>query len=783
VLPACGRNKYFTTFTSITVKQLIKTSGLKKKLHYLAFLVASCLLTLPASAAHIIGGEITYQCLGYTNGDTSSNSRTYVFTMRIYRDCQGSGANFDSAPGGSFTASVTIYRGSSNVPFLTLYLQGPTSTFIDPNPGNPCVIVPQNVCVQQGVYVFPAVDLPISNESYHITYQRCCRNITITNILNPDDSGATYTMELTPAAQLVGNNSPVFSNYPPIVLCAGQPFSVSSAAVDAEGDLLVYELCTPLLGGGLNFNNPLALNGLAPDPDNPPPYNGVNFLAPAYTAQNPLGAASDFDMGTYSGLMTGQPAIQGQFVVGICVSEYRNGILLSTVRRDFQFNVTTCTPTVVADVSEDSLANDVYLFNTCGETTLTFINQSFQAQFIDVFYWEFDINGETEIIDTWNAGVTFPGPGEYEGRLVLNPNTSCGDTAHIRVGIYPGLDTDFTFDYDTCLAGPVQFTALPETNGQEIVEWRWNFGDGNTSEIVNPQQIYGDPGARIATLKITDTNRCTATASRLVPYFPVPALLIVSPSETESCAPASVFFNNLSNPVDDTYEVRWDFGDGATGDGINATHTYEQAGVYDVGLSITSPIGCQTDTIFSALITVTPAPIADFDFSPEAPDFFHPTVQFNDKSIDAWRWYWEFDGPGAYATLPNPTFTFADTGLYEVTLLVTHISGCQDSTSRIVDIKPVNTFHLPNAFTPNDDSVNDIYKPEGFLPGMKQYQMRIWNRWGEMIFESSHPDAGWNGRKNNSGGLAPPGVYLCEVRITGPRGELSTYKSEVVLLR
>lgn len=783
MLPDCGRNKYFTTFTSITVKQLIKTSGLKKKLHYLAFLVASFLVTLPARAAHIIGGEITYQCLGYTNGDTSSNSRTYVFTMRIYRDCQGSGANFDSAPGGSFTASVTIYRGSSNVPFLTLYLQGPTSTFIDPNPGNPCVIVPQNVCVQQGVYVFPAVDLPISNESYHITYQRCCRNITITNILNPDDSGATYTMELTPAAQLVGNNSPVFSNYPPIVLCAGQPFSVSSAAVDAEGDLLVYELCTPLLGGGLNFNNPLALNGLAPDPDNPPPYNGVNFLAPAYTAQNPLGAASDFDIGTYSGLITGLPAIQGQFVVGICVSEYRNGILLSTVRRDFQFNVTTCTPTVVADVSEDSLASDVYLFNTCGETTLTFINQSYQAQFIDVFYWEFDINGETEIIDTWNAGVTFPGPGEYEGRLVLNPNTGCGDTAHIRVGIYPGLDTDFTFAYDTCRAGPVQFKALPETDGQEVVQWQWSFGDGNTSQVVNPQQIYGDPGERIATLKITDANRCTATASRLVPYFPVPTLLIVSPSKTESCAPASVFFNNLSNPVDETYEVRWDFGDGTTGDGINATHTYEQAGVYDVGLSITSPIGCKTDTVFPALITVTPAPIADFDFSPEAPDFFHRTVQFNDKSIDAWRWYWEFDGPGAYATLPNPTFTFADTGLFEVTLVVTHISGCQDSTSRIVDIKPVNTFHLPNAFTPNDDSVNDIYKPEGFLPGMKQYHLRIWNRWGEMIFESSHPDTGWNGRKNNSGGLVPPGVYLCEVRITGPRGELSTYKSEVVLLR
>lgn len=733
-------------------------------------------------AAHIIGGEITYQCLGFTNNNPASNSRDYRFTMRIYRDCQGSGAGFDSAPNGAFTASVSIFLGNSPIPFQTLYLAAPTSTPIDPNPGNPCLIVPNNVCVQQGVYVFPVIQLPISTESYFISYQRCCRNNTISNILNPGGSGATYTIELTPAAQLVGNSSPVFSGYPPVVLCAGQPFSASQAAIDPDGDQLVYELCTPLLGGGLNFNQPLALNGLAPDPDNPPPYNGVNFIAPAFTSQNPLGAQANLDIGTYTGIMTGMPTIQGQFVVGICVSEYRNGVLLSTVRRDFQFNVSTCTPTVVADMVADSSSSQSYYYSRCGETELSFMNESYQAQFIEQYRWEFDINGQTEVFNTWDVTVNFPGPGRYPGRLLLNPGVqNCGDTATIEVNIYPGIEADFGFEYDTCRASLVQFTDLSLT-GAPAEKWEWDFGDGRTSNSQNPQNLYPSPGTRNVSLKVTDTNRCSDVASKNVNYFPAPALLIVSPSETESCAPTEVYFNNLSSPVDPTYSIQWDFGDGSTSAAISPTHTYVEAGVYDVKLSVTSPINCTTDTVFKQLVTVTPAPIADFGFSPEHSDYFNPTVQFTDQSIDAWRWYWEF-APGQWSSLRNPAYTYADTGLHAVRLVVTHISGCQDSITKYVDIAPVTTFHLPNAFTPNDDSVNDVFKGEGFLPGIKGYSMRVWNRWGELVFETNNPEQGWNGRKNNSGAAAIPGVYILEVHITGPRGEQEAYKGFVTLIR
>ena len=133
-------------------------------------------------ATHIIGGDITYVCEG---------SGKYQFTMKIYRDCAGGGAPFD-APGGQISATVTIYKGSSTVPFDVISLGSPDITQVLPNLSNPCLIAPPNVCVEEGVYVFD-LDLPVSNESYYIIYQRCCRNNSITNIVAPGESGATYS--------------------------------------------------------------------------------------------------------------------------------------------------------------------------------------------------------------------------------------------------------------------------------------------------------------------------------------------------------------------------------------------------------------------------------------------------------------------------------------------------------------------------------------------------------------------------------------------------------------
>ena len=198
-----------------------------------------------ALAKHIIGGDIQYECLG---------DGRYRITMKIYRDCrpQEQAAELDGAEGdpdgGAF---VTIYRGNTSfqeVQTLVLPLNG--HRFIEA-PDFPCLIPPDNLCVEEGLYVFEVefADWP-SSQSYHIVYQRCCRNNTISNIVAPGDNGATYAIEITPEAQAVCNNSPVFREFPPTVVCVDNSIDFDHSASDMEGDSLVYSFCFPLNGGG-----------------------------------------------------------------------------------------------------------------------------------------------------------------------------------------------------------------------------------------------------------------------------------------------------------------------------------------------------------------------------------------------------------------------------------------------------------------------------------------------------------------------------------------------------
>ncbi len=727
---------------------------------------------------HIIGGVMTYECEGLGQ---------YRFSLRLYRDCNCTNcADFDNP------AYIAVYRcggdgsdcnGQNQRTFFTR-VNVPLNevTSVD-EPDYPCLI-PPNVCVEEGIYEF-SLNLPISDQSYHISYQRCCRNITINNIVQPENSGATYTIEITPEAQRLCNNSPTFNNFPPTVICADADLNFDHSATDVDGDQLVYEFCPPLLGGGPGLDPGLyeTCNGAQPNPACPPPYNNVSFIVPTYTARAPMGGDPVVDIDPNTGFITGTPNVLGQFVVGVCVKEYRDGVLLSTVFRDFQFNVASCDPTVVADVKEDQVIGDQeFLINSCGNNTITFLNESFQERFIDVFEWRFNINNQPQVFNEWNATVTFPGVGQYEGQLILNPDTDCGDTANIFVNVYPDIDADFEFDYDTCVAGPVQFNDLSQTGAERLESWAWTFGDGQSSVQQDPVHTYGAPADFPVTLQVTDINQCTDEVTKRVTYFPVPALIVVEPNSFDGCAPAEIFFNNLSSPINESYDISWSFGDGGTSSDISPWYVYQDPGSYDVTLRIVSPIGCETSRDFNALISVQESPAAGFSYSPEQPSNLFPDVDFTDESELANRWFWDF-GTGATSLQRSPSYSFPDTGLYQVKQIVTHPNGCTDTLIRPVDVIPEIRYYLPNAFTPNMDSVNDEYRGTGFLIGADNFTMTIWNRWGEVVFQTSNPDEGWNGRKNNSGSEAPNGVYVVLVTFTGPRGERYEMKEFATLIR
>jgi gliding motility-associated-like protein len=646
------------------------------------------------------------------------------------------------------------------------------------------------VFVQEGIYVFEYhfQDWP-SNESYHISYQRCCRNESITNIVTPGDVGATFTVELTPLSQSLCNNSPVYNTFPPIVICVNEPLVYDHSAVDPEGDQLVYELCSPLLGGGLAGNgggNPNGCNGITPNPACPLPYDPVEYVNPPYSPLNPMGGSPQVTIDPVTGMLTGTPTVQGQFSVAVCIYEYRNGQLLSVIRRDFQFNVANCQPVIDANVGGENIngTGDSYFVQTCGDPTISLTNLSTNTNNIDSWRWEFYAGDSTYVFNSWDATVTFPESGIYEGALLLNPESDCGDTASISIEIYPELVPAFDYSYDTCVAGPVSFNNLSFIDGPGSIDsFRWDLGDGTIdTAFTNPVHIYDEPGVVAVNLEIWDEHGCFKDTSRAVVYKPVPAVILVKPNDTVSCAPAELFFNNLSAPIGPTYDIHWDFGDGDTSAVISPTHVYRQEGLYDVKLDITSPIGCHTDTLYKELIQILSPPVAGFYFDPTDPDNFHPEVSFFDQSTDAVHWDWYINGQLASQN-QDFDYSFPDTGLQEVKLVITHPQKCLDSLVQYIDVKPKVTFFLPNAFTPNEDTVNDFFAGTGVTRGITNFRLEIWDRWGERIFETDSPAEAWNGRVNNTGRQAPSGVYVCLVSYTRPRGETFEYKGFATLIR
>ena len=722
------------------------------------------------NAKHIIGGDVTYECLGV---DTVTQRATYRIYMTMYRDCQGGGAGFDS------DAGIGIYRQSGlGFDFIEQLSENFDETnFLQPTP-SPCVEIPGNICVEEGLYEFD-ITLPIINQSYMLAYQRCCRNVTIGNIVNAEDTGASFSVEITPEAQQVCNNSPVFSEFPPIVICVGQPLFANQGAFDSDGDVLTYEFCSPKQGGGPfgsneNPGDPTACNGIFPDPSNcPPPYPDVIFKLPNFSANNPMGGEPRMTIDSETGLITGTPNLIGQFVVGVCVKEYRDGVLIGQINRDFQFNVTECNANVYAEIEHDAkIGPKEYTVNSCGDFSIAFKNESTDPAFIDAYLWEFNINGSVVTSNEKDVDITFPGLGNYTGRMILNPqalDAECTDTAYFEVNVYPAIDAEFSLAYDTCIAGPVNFTDLSTSGAGDVLFWDWDFDDGNESSFQNPNHIYEEPGIREVSLIATDVNECQDTFVQEFSYLPAPPLIIIEPSSFFGCAPADIFFNNLSVPIDSTYDIFWDFGDGNTSTEISPSNIFTETGKFDVSLSIVSPIGCEISKDFNSLIEVDFKPEADFRFTPDDPNSLNRTVQFTDQSTNAVKWLWEFGNEGA-AFEANPTFTFRDTGIHEIQLVAFHPSGCPDTLIQIIDVEPIVTYHMPNAFTPNADGTNDVFIGKGITSGMNEFQMLVFNRWGEIVFESNDPFIGWNGQKNNVGKHSQSGVYVYKMSYKDARG-------------
>ncbi len=257
---------------------------------------------------------------------------------------------------------------------------------------------------------------------------------------------------------------------------------------------------------------------------------------------------------------------------------------------------------------------------------------------------------------------------------------------------------------------------------------------------------------------LSATNSCGQTiydtASVIVNSLPVIAL---NPSMGAICPGESVsFINNGTNSP--SWNYVWNFGDGFMSTAMNPNHIYSNSGAYLVSLTVTDDNGCTNSLNNGSFVTVNPQASAIFTSSSLSETTLNPTFSFTNLSVNASSYVWDF-GDGQISLATNPIYTYADNGNFVVSLTANNIFNCPDSTFIIIEVKPSFDIYLPNAFTPDGDDFNHTFFAKGYGISDKDYTLHIFNRWGDLIFESHDMNQGWDGTMKKDGTKAQDDVY------------------------
>lgn len=467
-------------------------------------------------ATHLVGGEMNYRYL---------EEDLYEITLTVYRDCYLGEPDFD------YPGSILVFEGDGK--FLGAFnILGNPKTLLPVVIDDECFTAPPNVCVEKKEYIFNGI-LEANTHGYYLSYQRCCRNNTILNIFddrtnNVGDSGMNLFAYIPPVSKVI-NSNPVFVNFPPIAICVNKPLVVDHSARDIDGDSLVYKLCNPTdalsaLFPAVNNNNYDTL-----------PFKDVRWRNP-YSLTNVLGGSENLKIDRHTGLLTALPTTIGQFVVGICVEEYRDKVFIAETKRDFQFNVSTCGKFSVSSFfTHDTI---------CNSFEVKFKNESIEA---DKFLWTFS-DGSTSTEK--NPTHKFPGYGEYEVKLIASSNSGCADTTSKKIVL---KEDDFVFnisDVNVC-KGERAFLKINATNAS-VKNIQWLFTPAVYTNNLEYSYLPGQ--SETVNFEIFTHQGCIYTGSVNVDVSEYPSTeIIVAPSNI--IGPQNVLISTTNRP---SYNYLWE---------------------------------------------------------------------------------------------------------------------------------------------------------------------------------------------------------------------------------
>lgn len=491
----------------------------------LGLLISFC--ALQSFGAHIKGGFFNYEYLGPGIVDPSKDR--YKITLTVY---SSPAPTVGPGPSTQIWSQInfTLFQGANGPQLASIPVDLALQKSLIKTYASPCISGSNLTGIYYDVfiYVLNNYELAPSVDGYTFSYQKCCRLGGMDNVANSNTVGNTWTIHIpgtTPIPNGNHNSSPLFLVNDTLLVCAENYFTYSFAATDADGDSLSYSFCDAYPGGSQTVVNP--------DPSSPPPYSSIPY-SPPFSGSQPLGSQVTIDpvTGVVSGIA---PSIlnSGEYVVTVCVSEFREHTFFAQSRKELHIRVKSCQPL-------SAVLNPKPV--TCDGFTVNFQNDAGgNPPLTTIYQWIFGepSSGANDTSNLPAPSHTYADTGVYHVRLVMSLAGQCADTAYLDVKVYPGFFTGFTVGNPLCKGVPVQFNDTSHTIYGVIDSWSWDFGDpatlADTSHLKNPTYIYPNAGIYSVTQTVTNSKGCVDTKSFNVTILDKPPLSAF-PKDTTYCA-------------------------------------------------------------------------------------------------------------------------------------------------------------------------------------------------------------------------------------------------------
>lgn len=723
----------------------------------LGLLLMCCSLCIPAYSSHFVGGEISY---------TTTGNGVYNVTLTMYKDCGSGTAGYPN----SISLSMIDPISGNTLSSVTL---SPGSEISIPNSFNAaCVSNVPSFCVSKKIYTGTLTYTGTVSNGFIFTYSSCCRNSSISNITSPGGTSITYSTLTSPAGTGIANSTPVF-NIPPTIVASNIQTNTSFSATDSDGDSLYYELTDAL-------NNNLTTS--------------VNYTT-GFSGTNPLPSTPAASLNSTTGNLTANVTTQGQYVIAIKLSEYRNGVLITETQRDYQLNIAVLNPLTINIDSrfkpigcsgDDDGVIGVTVANATPPISYAWSNGGTTSSISGLS------PGTYTVICTDASGcvdsVTIPltNPDSLNIFPVISP-AACEEVFNGEINItYSGGRAPVTFYIDSTISTS-NITGLASGTYHVIVSDSANLCSVDTMITVphdtlwnttivksydDPKCSYSDDGTieldgyGSNNLLWIDNASSISTRTGLAPnIYKVEVSNVFGCRDTltiELVAPDPIQFTPIVN------EERC-FGDETGSIDLNPNggtppYTINWQGTLFTGTPLQKT---RIGTYYPLLVDANGCQLTDV-IEIFGPDSFYVEIETTDPrscsspdgliEISAFGGYQPYSFTLNGQPYPNPmSGLIADNHSIQVLDNNLCIISKDITLEKQIDL----SLFIPNAFTPGNDQTNEVLEVKGDPACFSGMKFTILDRWGNILFQTGQPFSEfWDGLDNNNDDSFGEGVYV-----------------------